>query len=126
MLQSILIFIHIVVCILMVVTVLMQASKGGGLSGAFGGAGQGMNAAFGGRGAGTFLTKATTTLAIIFMVGAILQVFVSKNMATNQQSLIQQELGQQTAPATSPAANIPGVPVTTGDQSTTTNPDTTK
>ncbi|MCP4726692.1 MAG: preprotein translocase subunit SecG [bacterium] len=124
--QAILIFIHIVVCILMIVTVLMQASKGGGLSGAFGGAGGGMNAAFGGRGAGTFLTKATTILAIIFMVGAILQVFVSKNMSTAQRSLIQQELNQQPAATTSPAANIPGVPVTTGDQSTTTNPDTTR
>ncbi|MFC1564451.1 preprotein translocase subunit SecG [candidate division KSB1 bacterium] len=121
--QSILIFIHIVVCILIIISILMQSSKGGGLSGAFGGAGAGMNAAFGGRGAGNFLTKATTTLAIIFMVGIILQVFISKNMATNQGSAVQDALRQTST--TSPAANLPGVPVQTTDQPTTTNPDTT-
>ena len=60
---------HVIVCIALVLVVLMQSSKGEGLAGsAFGGGGGGMaGAVFGGRGAATFLSKATTYLAILFM-----------------------------------------------------------
>ncbi len=58
---------HVLVCIGLVLVVLMQSSKGEGLAGsAFGG---GLSSAvFGGRGAATFLSKATTVLAIVFML----------------------------------------------------------
>jgi len=48
----------------------MQSSKGEGLAGsAFGGGGGGLSGAvFGGRGAATFLSKATTYLAVLFML----------------------------------------------------------
>jgi len=60
---------HVITCIALVLVVLMQSSKGEGLAGsAFGGGGGGLSGAvFGGRGAATFLSKATTVLAILFM-----------------------------------------------------------
>ena len=62
--------IHIVVCAGLIVVVLLQSGKGGGLAGAFGGAG-GVGAVFGGQAAATFLTTATRYLAIGFMVTSL-------------------------------------------------------
>jgi len=56
---------HIVTCFLLIVTVLMQAGKGGGMGAAFGG-GASSNV-FGGRGATTVFQKITWVLAILFM-----------------------------------------------------------
>ena len=54
------------VCIILVLTILLQDSKGGGLSSAFGASE--VQSVLGGRGAATFLTKLTTWAAIGFMV----------------------------------------------------------
>lgn len=62
--------IHLLISFLIVVVVLLQRSKGGGLSGAFGGVGAG-DAVFGGVGVTTFLHKATIYLAIGFMVTSL-------------------------------------------------------
>ena len=58
---------HVIVCVALVLVVLMQSSKGEGLAGsAFGG---GLSSSvFGGRGAASFLSKATTILAALFML----------------------------------------------------------
>ncbi|MFC1555753.1 preprotein translocase subunit SecG [candidate division KSB1 bacterium] len=104
MILNIFIFIHIVISVLLVVVILMQSSKGGGLAGIM--AGDSMGAMFGGRGASTFLTRATTILAILFVFTCMAQVFINKGR-TGQQSVIQQEL-QETA---TPASSLPGLPV---------------
>jgi len=62
----IIIIIHVLLCIGLALTVLLQAGKGGGLSGAFGGAGA--QTILGQRGAATFLSKLTRWLAISYMV----------------------------------------------------------
>ncbi len=60
---------HVIVCIALVLVVLLQSSKGEGLAGsAFGGGGGMSGAVFGGRGAASFLSRATTVLAVIFMI----------------------------------------------------------
>lgn len=61
---------HVIVCVALVMVVLLQSSKGEGLAGsAFGGGGGGMSGAvFGGRGAASFLSRATTVLAVVFMI----------------------------------------------------------
>jgi preprotein translocase subunit SecG len=67
---------HVIVSIGLVLTVLMQSSKGEGLAGtAFGGSLSG--AVFGGRGAASFLSKATTVLAVLFMVNCAALAFMS-------------------------------------------------
>ena len=59
-------------CILLPIIILLQDSKGEGLSSsAFGGAGGSMQSVLGGQGAATFLSRVTTWLAIGFMVMAL-------------------------------------------------------
>jgi len=68
---AVLLVIHVLICIALIVVVLMQSAKGEGLAGAFGGGGGLSGAVFGGRGAASFLSKATTVLAIFFMVSCM-------------------------------------------------------
>jgi preprotein translocase subunit SecG len=104
MFYAILIIVHVIVSILMIGSILMQASKGKGLAGAFGGAAM-ASAVLGARGTVTFLVKATTVLAIIFAFNCIvLSVFAAK--ATEIKSAVQSAVQ---APA-SPADNLPFVP----------------
>jgi preprotein translocase subunit SecG len=81
MLFNIFVIIHVITSFLLVIAVLMQSSKGGGLSGAFGGGGG--EAMFGGRETATFLSKATTYLAIVFMVTSLSLAFLSAGRGGN-------------------------------------------
>ena len=64
--SSILIAIHVLVCIILIISVLLQSGKAADLAGAFGGGGS--QTAFGPRGAATLLGKITTIGAIVFML----------------------------------------------------------
>lgn len=55
-----------VVCVLMMLIILIQKPRGGGLSGAFGGAGGGTQAAFGAK-TGDVLTLATIVFFVLYM-----------------------------------------------------------
>jgi preprotein translocase subunit SecG len=70
-LYALLVVVHVLVCIALMIVVLLQSAKGEGLAGAFGGGGGLTGAVFGGRGAATFLSKATTYLAVAFMLSCI-------------------------------------------------------
>jgi len=76
---------HVIVCFGLIMVVLLQSAKGEGLAGsAFGGGGGGLGGAvFGGRGAGSFLSKATTVLAILFMVNCLSLAFMSSGNKIN-------------------------------------------
>ena len=63
---------HVLVSLLLVLAVLLQAGKGGGLAGSIGG-GLASSSVLGGRTASTFLTKATTILATAFMISCLVQ-----------------------------------------------------
>ncbi|HEY2731268.1 MAG TPA: preprotein translocase subunit SecG [Polyangia bacterium] len=60
---------HIVVCIFLIIVVLLQAGKGGGMGIAFGGGGS--QTVFGSSGAGNFLTKLTSVTAFLFLVTSL-------------------------------------------------------
>ena len=60
---------YVVTCLLLVAVVLMQQGKGGDIAAAFGGSGS--QTAFGARAGATVLTRATTVLGSLFMVGAM-------------------------------------------------------
>jgi preprotein translocase subunit SecG len=60
---------HLVVCVFLIIVVLLQAGKGGGMGIAFGGAGS--QTVFGSSGAGNFLTKLTSATAFIFLVTSL-------------------------------------------------------
>ena len=70
---------HVIVCVSLILVVLMQSSKGEGLAGSAFGGGALSGAVFGGRGAATFLQKATTVLAIVFMLNCGALAFMSSN-----------------------------------------------
>ncbi len=60
---------HVLVCLLLIAVVLMQQGKGGDIAAAFGGSGS--QTAFGARAGASVLTRATTVLGILFMVGSM-------------------------------------------------------
>lgn len=65
MLQTFLNILHVFVCLFLILVVLLQQGRGGGLGSAFGGA---TAQVFGGRGAGNFMTRLTAICAVIFML----------------------------------------------------------
>jgi preprotein translocase subunit SecG len=101
------IILFVLVCISMVIAILLQASKGQGLAGTFGGSGA--SAVFGGRGAATFLSKTTSILAISYMVLCLLiGYFYKRETAAARESLMQQETETQ---STLPVTNVPIAPI---------------
>jgi preprotein translocase subunit SecG len=103
-----LIIVFILLSFSMVVVILLQAGKGQGLAGAIGG-GMGGSSIFGGRGAADFLSKATTWIAALYMIFAILIGMVYKSEAQDaQRSLIEKQTQQQEA---MPSPNIPVAPI---------------
>jgi preprotein translocase subunit SecG len=80
-----LIAVHIIVCLILIVVVLLQSGKGADLAGAFGGGGS--QTALGSRGAATFLSKATTIAAVLFMVTSLaLAIYSSRRTSRVSQS----------------------------------------
>jgi len=65
----ILIIVHVIVCVALIMIVLLQTGKGADMGAAFGGGSS--QTLFGSTGASTFLSKATTIAAIIFMVTSL-------------------------------------------------------
>src|SRR5512145_3560307 len=61
--------VYVLACLMLLLVVLLQQGKGGDISSAFGGGGS--QTAFGARAGATVLTRATTVLGVLFMVGAI-------------------------------------------------------
>ena len=90
---NVFVIIHVVTCALLVVAVLMQSSKGGGLSGAFGGGGG--QAILGGRETATFLSKATTYLAVIFMCTSLSLAFLSAGRGNAESESALRKAAQQ-------------------------------
>lgn len=126
----ILIIIHVIVCIALIMIVLLQTGKGADMGAAFGG-GSGQTL-FGSTGASTFLTKATTAAAIIFMLTSLGLAYMSGNKtgdsimidtktpieqhAEPEKSLpaqepVQKEEATKTAPASEPETSRPDSPV---------------
>lgn len=66
---TLLTIVHITVCVFLILVVLLQAGKGGGMGIAFGGAGS--QTVFGSSGAGNFLTRLTSITATIFIVTSL-------------------------------------------------------
>ena len=92
---------HILICIGMMISVLMQSAKGEGLAGAFGGSSL-TGTVFGGRGAAPFLAKATSGLAVAFFLSCILLTFLSPSRtvtatSTETQSAVEKAARERAA-----------------------------
>ncbi len=97
--------IHVLVSIFLVISILLQSSRGGGLAGMFGGGG-GMGGVFGGRGAASFLSKVTMWLAVGFAVTTLTIAFLSSGNSNRAKSAVQQVMERESAPTDI----IPAVP----------------
>jgi preprotein translocase subunit SecG len=74
---TLILIIHIIVCIALILIVLLQTGKGADMGAVFGGAGS--QTLFGNTGATTFLGKLTTGAAIIFMITSLSLAYLSKS-----------------------------------------------
>ena len=110
--EGIVLFLHIVVCVLLVVIVLLQSGKSADLAGAFGGVGS--QSTFGPRGAASFLSKMTTTPAILFMVTSLTLWIMAAKKGSSRTMLSKDDIKQvekvenkgatpEKTPATTPA-----------------------
>jgi len=79
------VFIHIIICVALVLVVLLQAGKGAGLGGLFGGGGG--DQLFSAPSGSAFIRKVTTTMAIIFMFTCITLTILSSKRS--EQSLME-------------------------------------
>lgn len=86
------------VCLLMTLIILIQKPKGGGLSGAFGGAGGGQSAVFGAK-TGDILTWITVSFFVAFLLLGVLLVYATRSDAQSSAVI--------TAPATPEAPEQP-------------------
>ena len=95
----------LLVCLLLIMVILIQKGRGGGLSGAFGGAGG--NTAFGSK-TGDVLTWATSIIFGVFLLLAIaLNLLANKR---NDEALSQASIGAAAAVQEPPAAPIEPTP----------------
>ncbi len=69
MLITLLVIVHVLICLFLIGVVLLQQGKSSDLAGAFGG--QGSQTAFGPRGASNLLTRLTTWSAVVFMLTSV-------------------------------------------------------
>ena len=104
MLYGILIGLHILTSFLLVVVILLQSGKGGGLAGSMGG---GVSTAmFGGQGADKLMIKMTSGLAGTFMILAILISLTGNPDKARQESIVRQQAGQQLLAPVRPVTSI--------------------
>ena len=71
----IIVVVHIIVCIALIMIVLLQTGKGADIGAAFGGGSS--QTLFGSTGASTFLSKATTFAAVLFMMTSLALGYIS-------------------------------------------------
>lgn len=119
--------VHVLVCMLLIGAVLLQSGKGGGLAGSIGG-GMGSSSVLGGRTATTFLSKATTVLATVFMVSCLVQSIAFQNAqqgpATATERMIQEGALPPIAPAPLEGGSLLGEPPAAETTETSTEADT--
>jgi preprotein translocase subunit SecG len=120
---TLLIIVHIIVCLALIMIVLLQTGKGASMGAAFGGSSQTI---FGSSGATPFLTKLTTIVAVVFMFTSLVLAFIhgpgtstsvvgNSSAPTPQQAVPKQTAPLQPAPTGTPAAPAqpsPAKPVT--------------
>ncbi len=97
MIEILFTIVHILICLLLVLTVLLQAGKGGGLAGSIGG-GMSSSSVLGGRTASTFLTKATAILATAFIVSCLVQSVAFQTAVTAQTTATQRVMEEGSLP----------------------------
>lgn len=118
-----LIIIHIIVCVALIMIVLLQTGKGADMGAAFGGGSS--QTLFGSTGASTFLSKATTAAAIIFMVTSLGLAYLSghrggESVVTTPPAPVESKAAPGTA--VPPASGTTAAPATGSGETQPTKP----
>jgi preprotein translocase subunit SecG len=114
MLYYLIVTLYVLVCGLLIITILLQQGKGGDIASAFGGGSS--QAVFGARSGATLLTRATSVLAALFVVGSItLAAWGSRGPG----SVVGGIDGPPPAPAPANATPAPAAPATPPPGNTT-------
>ncbi len=113
---TLIIILHVIVCLILIFAVLLQSGKAADLAGAFGGGGS--QTAFGSRGNATLLSKLTTASAILFMLTSLGLYILSGKEGSSV-------VGNEKAPAQVPAQTAAPAPAKPEDKTATTAPATT-
>ena len=98
---SLVLVVHLIVCLFLIGVVLIQQGRSADLAGAFGG--QGSQTAFGPRAAANVLTRLTTWSAVIFMCTSISLVILYVRTSGPGGVTNSVTSGIKTAPASTPA-----------------------
>jgi preprotein translocase subunit SecG len=104
---ALLVILHIMVCLVLIGVILLQSGQAADIAGAFGGSGS--QTAFGPRGAATFLSRATTWCAVMFMFTSM-ALAVHVRTASGGRSILEQfskPAPKSAAPAPVPAGQQP-------------------
>jgi preprotein translocase subunit SecG len=112
--SAVLVTLHIVVCFVLIIVIMLQSGNAADLAGAFGGSGS--QTAFGPRGAATFLSRATTWCAIVFMMTSLTLSFKRSSGQMNTGSILEQTSQPAPSPAKPAAAPPIQIPVQPSSQ----------
>jgi preprotein translocase subunit SecG len=101
---GVLIALHVISCLVLIMVILLQAGKGGGISETFGGSG-GLQQMLGTK-ASAFMTKATAACAVLFLTTSLTLALVSMEKGG---SIVEKELSKQgtALPASTAATAVP-------------------
>lgn len=88
---------YVFVCLFLILVVLLQSGKGGGLGSAFGGGAS--QQIFGGAGAGNLLTRLTAGSAFLFMVLSVWLAFLSTSGEQALDRAVREQAASQEAAA---------------------------
>ncbi len=97
--QTLILTLHIIVCILLVILILLQSGKEG-MGVIFGG---GNASDFGSSGAGSILAKLTTLMAVIFVITSLSYTYVTSSRPGNDSAILNVTIEEPAAPVTPPA-----------------------
>ena len=103
--------IHVIVCIALIMIVLLQTGKGADMGAAFGGGSS--QTLFGSTGASTFLSKATTVAAVVFMLTSLMLAYAAGNKSGKSIVMDAPAPIEQTVPASETAPQTPALPADT-------------
>ena len=98
MFTTLVLVIHVIVCIALILIILLQTGKGADIGAVFGGGSS--QTVFGSTGASTFLSKVTIGAAVVFMMTSIILTYFSgKGGMVTERSIVTEQPATQ-APMT--------------------------
>lgn len=104
--QTLILSLHVLVCLILVILVLLQSGKEG-MGVIFGG---GNASVFGSSGAGSLLAKLTAFLAVLFIITSLSYNILSSSRAEEESAILNvrlEDVPATTAPATSDTPSTP-------------------